>query len=317
MQKTTNFERAIFFSWYCELRDCKFCYMSTQTDAKAGKFARRTTESILAEVLITKKLGWDFGFLSGGIGAYQNAEFKTLLEQIYTVFGRKIWISVGPLKREELMEYTSYIKGVVGSIETVNEKLHDHLCPSKPIEPYLRMFEEAKKLGLKNAMTIILGVGETIADFENLKKIIRDYEISKIHFYALNPQKGTLFEAKESPTADYQAEWIRRTREAFPKIDIQCGIWADKVGRVGILLKSGADSISKYPAIKYFGSRESHELEEQVKKAGFRLKSSLTDLPQLDWDKEVNALNLDNSLKEKLKLKLKKYLKMMSRKKLV
>jgi biotin synthase-like enzyme len=313
MEHTTNFERAIFFSWYCKLRDCKFCYMSTQKAAQEGKFARRTTASILAEVLITKKLGWEMGFLSGGIGAYQNSEFGKLLSQIHSVFGEKIWISVGALTKDELLEYLPHIKGVVGSIETVNKKLHKYLCPSKPIEPYLKMFEEASKLGLKNAITIILGMGETAEDFPNLKSLIEEYHISKIHFYALNPQKGTIFEGKSSPTEEYQADWIRKTREAFPKIDIQCGIWEDKVDRVGTLLKAGASSISKYPALKYFGAKESVELEDSVKKSGFRLKSSLTHLPKIDWDKEIDSLELESALKEKLRQKLWKYLRMMTR----
>ena len=40
--QTTNFERALFFSWYCEIRDCKFCYMSTQPkDEGFKKIGRR------------------------------------------------------------------------------------------------------------------------------------------------------------------------------------------------------------------------------------------------------------------------------------
>jgi biotin synthase-like enzyme len=211
------------------------------------------------------------------------------------------------------LDYQPYIKGVVGSIETVNQKLHEDLCPSKPIQPYLEMFEESHKLGLMNAMTIILGVGETIKDFEELKNLVEKYHISKIHFYALNPQKGTIFEKHQSPTAEYQAAWIRKTREAFPEIDIQFGIWENKVDRVGTLLKAGADSISKYPALKYFGSKSSHELEDQVKKAGFKFLSTLTKLPEIDWDREVDNLDLEPALKEKIKIRLKSYLKMMGK----
>ncbi len=311
--RTANFERAVFFSWYCRLRDCKFCYMSTQKDAKEGKFPRRRTESILTEVLITKKLGWDLGFLSGGIGAYKNSEFKALLEKVYLTWGDKFWLSAGPLTKKELVEYQPYIKGVVGSLETVNEALHKELCPSKPAEPYFRMFEEAKRLGIKSAVTIILGMGESIGDFSRLKEIIEKYDVSKVHFYALNPHKGTIFEGKESPSAEYQAEWIRKTRQSFPDIDIQCGIWEDKVDRTGVLLKAGADSISKYPALKYFGSGESRQLEEEIAKSGFRLMSSLTRLPDAEWDREVESLPFDDALKEKIKVRVKSYLRMMGK----
>ena len=78
-------------------------------------------------------------------------------------------------------------------IETVNEKVHKKVCPSKPIQPYLKMFDNAQELGLQNAITIIIGLGETIDDFPKLKSLIEKHNISKIHFYCLNPQKGTVF----------------------------------------------------------------------------------------------------------------------------
>ena len=180
----TNFERALFFSWYCDIRDCKFCYMSTQPkDQEFKQKGRRTTESLLAETLIIKHLGWDFGFLSGGKGAYDSDDFIELVKKIHAVLGEKIWINVGPLKKDELKQLQPYVKGVVGSIETVNKKIHDFVCPSKPIEPYLEMFKEATKLGMDNAITIILGLGETEDDFPALKEMIEKHNISKIHFW--------------------------------------------------------------------------------------------------------------------------------------
>lgn len=310
--ETTNFERAIFFSWHCDIKDCAFCYMSTQPKEQK-KIARRSTESLLAEVLITKKLGWDFGFFSGGLGAFSKVEFLELLKKVHLVYGEKIWINIGPLDKEQLLEYKPYIKGVVGSIEIVNKELHDKICPSKPMKPYFDMFDQALFLGLDTAMTVIIGLGETIADFEELKEIIEKYNISKIHFYSLNPHKGTIFENKKPPTAKYQGEWIKKTREEFPSIDIQCGIWEDRADRVAFLLNAGANSISKFPALKRFNSPAAQEIEAQAKLAGRKFKSSLTKLPKLDWDKEIESLDLDSELKEKIKEKIKQYLKQMKK----
>ncbi|MBR9690096.1 radical SAM protein [Candidatus Woesearchaeota archaeon] len=312
--KTTNFERAVFFSWHCNIRDCTYCYMSTQPKtSKTGKIARRSTESILAEVLITKKLGWDFGFFSGGVGAFSHTEFKELLEKVCIVWGEKIWINIGALSKEQIIDYKPFIKGVVGSIETVNEKIHDKVCPSKPAAPYYKMFEEAKKLGLKRAITIILGLGETIEDFEKLKDIIKKYGVTKIHFYGLNPQKGTIYENSKPPSAKYQAEWIKKTREEFSKIDIQMGIWEDRVDRVALLLEAGANSISKFPALKAFGKKSAIEIEKQAKKANRKFIGTLTKLPNIDWNVEVDKLDIDKELKEKVKAKLNQYLKNMKK----
>jgi hypothetical protein len=77
------------------------------------------------------------------------------------------------------------------------------------------------------------------------------------------------------------------------------------------LLKAGADSISKFPALRYFGSKEAEQLEEEVGKAGFLFKGTLTELPDVDWDAQVDGLDLDEGLKEGIKDKLRLYLRSM------
>lgn len=298
------FERAVFFSWYCGIADCKYCYMSTQ---KTTKKAVRSLASLLAETFLCKKLGWEFGFLSGGFKAYTTVKFKEILKNIVKVNGEKVWINIGALKKDEIEEFLPYIKGVVGSVETVNPKVHEYVCPSKPIEPVVKMFKDAKNL--KKAMTIILGLGETIKDFELLKEFIEENDIVKIHFYSLNPQKGTVFEKAKPIKAEYQAEWIARTRIAFPKIDIQAGIWIDKVKNVSLLLKAGANSISKFPAIRYFNTAQAKEIELQAKKAGRKFNGTLTKLPKINLDE----IDFDSELTEEIKEKLGKYLKIMER----
>jgi biotin synthase-like enzyme len=285
--------------------------MSTQQGRNKHKIARRTTESLLAELLICKKLGWELGFISGGHKAYTQTDFKELLQKLYAVAGEKLWINVGALSKEELLVYKPFIKGVVASIETVNPEIHKKVCPSKPIQPFEEMLLNAKTLKLKRAMTIILGLGETIDDFELLKDFIEQYELDKVHFYGLNPQRGTPFEKSKPPTPEYQAEWIAKTRIAFPKLDIQCGIWTDRVDRVGLLLKAGANSISKFPIMKEFGKKSAKEIEKQAEKTGRKFTGTLTTLPKINWDKEIKKLELDKVLKEKIKKKLKLYLKNM------
>ena len=308
--KTTHFERAIFFSWYCGIRDCAFCYMSTLPE---NKKAIRSKESLLAELILCKKLGWKIGFITGGINAFTQAGFKEIIKEMHKVSKEKLWLNIGALSKKELKEYLPYIKGVVGSIETVNKNIHKKVCPSKPMQPYFEMFEHALRLNLKTAITIIIGLGETIQDFEELKKIIKKYKISKIHFYGLNPHKGTIFENTPPPTAEYQAEWIRKTKKEFPEIDIQCGIWVNKVDRVALLLKAGADSISKFPAIKKFASEQAKQIELQAKLANREFKGTLTTLPNIDWNKEADKLSINNELKEKVKIKLEQYIKRMSK----
>ncbi|HLC90412.1 MAG TPA: radical SAM protein [Candidatus Nanoarchaeia archaeon] len=310
---TTGFERAIFFSWGCTIGDCTFCYMSTQPVDKKPVETKRTVESILAEFILAKKLGWEIGFFTGGIGVFTPREIKDLLEKIYAITQEKIWLSIGPIAKPLLQEFLPYIKGVVGSTETINPVLHKLVCPSKPLAPYERMFVAAKELGLARAMTFIVGMGETREDFQLLKTFIEKYDIDKIHVYGLIPQEGTMFAASLPPTEEEQAWWIAKLRIAFPPLDIQCGIWEDRVGRVSLLLQAGANSISKFKATKLFGTSLAQEIEDQAGQAGRTFVGTLTRLPDIDWDGEIEKLPFSSELKEKVRKKLWLYLQKMQR----
>jgi biotin synthase-like enzyme len=298
------FERAIFFSWYCSIKNCAFCYMSTQNTTKK---ARRSMASLLAETLLCKRLGWDIGFVSGGHDAYTTVEFEKVLRLLSGAAGEKLWINVGALGQEELERFRPLVKGVVASIETVNSDIHKKVCPSKPVAPFERMLDRSGRLGLKKAITIILGLGETADDFALLRDFVSRHGIQKIHFYSLNPQKGTVFEKAGRPPAQYQAEWIARTRLAFPTMDIQAGIWLDCTDRVGMLLRAGANSVSKFPALKRFGSEEARNIERQANAVGRRFIGSLSSLPE--WDVQQSLRAVPQELREHVAVKLAQYLR--------
>ena len=99
------FERAIFFSWYCGLGDCKYCYMSTQADRiKDPEKARRSTASLVAEAILCKKLNWELSFLAGGYRAYDLKGFHELAKNIGDAVGDKLCFNVGALTEEELID---------------------------------------------------------------------------------------------------------------------------------------------------------------------------------------------------------------------
>lgn len=302
----TCFERAIFFSWYCGIGDCKFCYMSTQQDKIGqgrGKYSRRTPESLIAEAILCKKLGWGIGAISGGYKAFEKEDFLSILKRMHEATGEKFWLNVGPLTKAEIKKFLPYMKGYVASTETINKKVHDFVCPSKPIEPFEKSLEAAKELGVERAMTIILGIGESTEDFPLLEKFIKKHGVSRIYLYSLNPHKGTFFEGRKTITKERYAEWVARTRIAFPEINIQCGIWLDRADIVGLLLSAGANSITKFPAIRCFNSKYAKEVEGQAKLAGRSFKGTLTKMPEMDMA----------GIDSKVSIKIKEYLKQMKK----
>jgi biotin synthase-like enzyme len=310
VQKKTHFERALFFSWYCGRGDCKFCYMSTQKDMIDDPLkARRSKESILAEAIICKNLGWEIEFISGGYESFDIIEIAELLKGIVAITGKNQWINMGVLPEDDLIRLKPYLEGFCGAVECVNKEVHDRVCPSKPLHEIEDMYALCNTHGLKKAMTMIAGIGETIDDFPALKTFIEKNNVSRITFYSLNPHEGTIF--TESPSLDYYTAWIKKTRKAFPDINIIAGAWIDKPGYFAPLLDAGADSITKFPAIKAFGSEPARIVEQAIADRGWLFEGSLTTLPDVDWDAEVDRLELDDGLKARVKEKLHSYLRKM------
>lgn len=309
----TNFERAIFLSWYCSRGDCTFCYMSIQKNLiKDPKKAKRSLGSIFAEAIISKVCGWKIEFLSGGYDSYSIDELVFITKTIYKITGQKQWLNIGTLTEVELKKFMPYIEGFSGAIECVNPDVHDIVCPSKPIKPIIDSYKSCEKLGLKKSMTLIIGLGETIDDFRHLEQFIKENNVDRITFYSLNPHKETSF--KKSPSIDYYKEWIKKTRETFPKLNIIAGAWYDKTDYFSEILIAGADNFTKFPALKYFGSNYANEIEDQLRLAGREFSGTLTKLPDVDFSSEVDKLDLDHELKENVKIKLNQYLNKMRKK---
>jgi len=308
------FGRCIFLSWYCEVGTCKFCFRSTQKDRiKFAQHARRTRESVITEALLARKLGWRIEFLTGGYGIYTIDELVELAQLASIAYGEKIWLNLGALKKDELIKFLPHIKGVVASIEAIDEDLHDFICPNKPIAPYEEMFELIKSNDilkhLKKSITIVIGLGEKKEHFPKLIEFIKKHNLERMTFYALKPIKGTPYTA--GPLTEDYAWWIASTRIAFPKLEIIAGTTADRVEEVDIILKAGANAITKFPATKLFGTAKAKLLAEKVSISSRQFTSNLTTLPDIDWDSEIELLDIDDKLKEKVKIKIRSYLEMM------
>jgi len=298
------FGRCIFISWYCDVGTCKFCYRSTQkARIKHAKNARRSLASMIVEAILAKNLGWRIEFLTGGYKVFSIDESVNIAKIISSVYGEKIWLNLGALSEEELEKFKPYVKGVVASIETINPELHKQICPDKHIEDYEKMLSLD---GFKKSMTIVVGLGEDRKDFNLLKEFIEKYKLDRITFYALKPVKDTPY--TEGPSTEDYCYWISETRKAFPELEIIAGTTLRRVGEVSKVLEAGADAITKFPATKKFGSSEAKILESEVAKANREFVSTLTKLPSVDWENEVNKLDIENKedVKEKLFLYLDK-----------
>ena len=297
-------ERAVFLSWWCDKGDCAFCYMSTQKNKiKDPTKARRNINNILAEAEMCRRLNWNIEFLSGGYKSFTTQEIKQIATDIKDITGDGVWLNTGIT--DELNEYGSEIKGITGAIEVANPEIHEKVCPSKKLDDISNMLDVAGDLGFKKAITIILGLGETLDDVDYLIDYIKDHNIDRVIFYSLNPHKETVYANSSQPASLYYAQVVAQVRLAFPDIEIICGTWIDNLANIGILILSGANGITKFPLFKMFATKYGKRVEEEVKWAGRKLKGTFTDKNMLGPQKsEVNP-ELDKFIKRYVKESLK------------
>ena len=57
---------------------------SQKPKIKEPEKARRKVESVLAEAELTRRMGWNIEFLSGGYGSFKTPEIKNIAREIST-----------------------------------------------------------------------------------------------------------------------------------------------------------------------------------------------------------------------------------------
>ena len=279
-----NIERAIFLSYHCDLRDCKFCYMSTiKTGPRKGL---RSIESIFAETFLVKMANWNVEFLSSGYGVYDTEKIADIVKGIASITGEPVWLNTGILEKEDLSIFEEELKGVTASIETFSEDLFCEICPSKSWDKLMNFLDIADEFGYKKGLTIILGLGEKREDLDNLFEIINNYKVDRVTFYSLNPHKGTIFEDSVPPSSLYYLDFVSETRLNFPKLEIVTGIWSDRINLVGPLLLAGSNGITKFSWQKFYGTKLGKSLTSEIREfekiSKRKFNGSMTDMSLLN-----------------------------------
>ena len=76
-------------------------------------------------------------------------------------------------------------------------------------------------------------------------------------------------------------------------------------------MKAGANAFTKFPVTKMFGTKQAHQIEKDIKATGRELKGSITKLPKVNWNAEIEKLKLDKELEDDVKEKMRLYLERM------
>jgi len=310
------FERSVFINWTCAIADCKYCYLSTKPkhDSREKPTAVRSKESILAEVLICKAMGWRIGYITGGLRVESTDYLKDLIEKINQVTCRKTMMNFGPYALSEIKKLKPVISGMGSAIESFDEELHNFICPSKPLRTLMKFLENLKEENLQKLITIILGIGERKEDIDIVIEKIKGYEIDNVQLCFLKPQENTVFDKVPPPDPDYMTWWIAKIRIACPKVKIKVALVRERIGDVEIYLKAGANGFSRFRVFDDFASSYAGELEEGCRKAGRELEGNFTILPEIDAAELVEELPFDQGLKDKILPKAEQYFRKLQKK---
>ena len=227
------------------------------------------------------------------------SDFLEYVKAVVAVYGEKIWLNIGLLSPEQLEELAPYIKGICASMETLNPELHKKVCPSKPIAPYDKMLSAIGNR-FKKSIAVIVGLGDTLEDMKYLFDFIEKHNLDRVTMYALKPVKGTEF--TQGPSVEEYVQWIARLRIHFPKLEIIAGTNLRRSEEVGYLLRAGANAITKFPALKQFGTKKAKLIDSLIKNEGRDFISNFVDVPaNIDWDKEIDSLGLKEKYKPEMK----------------
>ncbi|MCK5283205.1 MAG: radical SAM protein [Nanoarchaeota archaeon] len=304
------FGRCIFLSWYCERGTCDFCFRSvTKHKIKHPDNAKRSIEGILAEALIIKACGWRIEFLTGGYGIYDFNDILKISKLCSKILEEKIWLNLGTLDGNQLDQLKPYVQGIVSSMETLEPKLHNKVCPDKPIQPYLETMDLAGKKGFKQSITLVIGIGEKKEDYKYTKELIQKHNLERITIYALRPVAGTPY--KKGPKSEDVAWWIAKIRCDFPKIEIIAGSAIYRIPEISLFLKAGANAFTKLPATNIFNTDKGIQVEQEVKKSKREFISRFTSKnlrKEFNFQERIDKLTLTKAEKEKVIEKLDIYL---------
>jgi len=304
-----NFERSVFINWTCAIADCQYCYLSTKPkyNPAEGTTALRSKESILAEIIICKAMGWDIGYITGGLRVESTEQIIELLKKINIINGKKIMMNFGPYSRNVIEKFSPYVTGMGSAIESFDEELHNFICPSKPLKSLLSFLENLQDLKLEKLITIILGLGEKKEDVNIVIANIKKYNIEKIQLCFLKPQQGTIFNDVPSPNMNYMAFWAAKIRIACPNIIIKVALVKERIEDFSLLLKAGVNGFSRFLVFKDFASDFAFKLEKECLKAERELVGNFTKLPDINVKQLIDELPFEEELKNNILEKAEQY----------
>lgn len=303
-----KFARAIYGSWYCSIKNCKFCFLSTQKNTKPF-ISKRRIESIIGEAIIMKEINAELENFTGGILGNDYSELIKITKLLYFIFKEPIWINLNIIPLKIWDEIKKYIKGLIISTETFNERLRKFVAPSKPLTNIKNIFDFLDSEKKQKGCTLIIGLGENWRDVKKTNEFLNTYEINQLNFYGLKPIENTFYENKVSPPLPYFLYWLSSIRIENPKLIISASKSVNYLNEYFSFFRSGANYYSKLKFFDYFNKEGFKKFDYLCKKYNINQKTKVVMDKKEFFEFKEKILNFDlDKLEKKVGFSLNKEL---------
>lgn len=269
---------------------CKYCGFAAGT-SKEGYYNSffKQDQEILEAVLNIEKSGIPRVSCSGAHG-FKGQHAVKAAQIVKENTSLELLVNVGSdLNQDAIDKLAQYETDTVCcNLETINEKLFNHLKPGEKLSQRIKICQMVSDAGIELSSGLLIGLGESYHDRIEHLHFIRGFEtLGEIPIMGFNAYKGTPMEDHPPCSLKEQMKTIAITRILFPEIRITVPTPTIGPENVKYSLMAGADNLATVIPDTY---------PHDVKGVGSPVFGNLKDVLEV-----INEMGLRPQLKPELK----------------
>jgi biotin synthase len=202
---------------------CRYCsWRAYHGVIKNAANAKINKEEAVARASRIRQAGIKRVYLvSGWMGASLPDYFFDYIEALKKNADIDVVTTFGPVNKTDLMALKEVgVAGVSCGLETTNIDIFRRIKPGDNFEARLKTLQDAKELGFKTATNFIIGVGESLKDYDEGFRLVEQLGIDYLSLGSFCPTPFTEMESWDRPSPYFVAQIAAAARISFPDIDI-------------------------------------------------------------------------------------------------
>jgi methylornithine synthase len=237
----------LYFSTYCR-NACRFCYFRS-ANVEPPRY-RKSIEEVLEYVRKLEASGAHLIDLTMGEDPEMHSKrnYDSLLSLVRAVTSEtrlSLMISPGVLPKTVIKNLANIgVDWYALYQETCNERLFRRLRLGQNFADRIQTKHNARREGLLIEEGILVGVGETVADWAESIRQMRKIEASQVRAMGFMPQKGTPMEQYPSPSLFDELRLISVMRLVFQDKLIPASYDIDGIRGLQLRLLAGANVVT-------------------------------------------------------------------------